>query len=107
MDKRGFWRFPVNLKVRYRILESLQRHRISLTEDMSEVGIKIDLAEYLEPNTYLELIINLDDETKPILVIGKVIWVRPAQDKGCFSTGIQLLHIRKEDRERFYKYALL
>ncbi len=105
IEKREFPRLNVNLEVQYRLLESLKPHQITSTEDMSEKGIRINLPEYIEPKTHLELTMNILDEPEPLKAIGRVVWVRKDLKKNSFTTGIHLVHIEEKDKEKFYKYA--
>jgi hypothetical protein len=107
MDKRKFYRFNVNLEVRYRILESLKPYERTFTEDMCGKGIRINLPQYLEPQTRLELTIRVPDENMSIMTIGRVAWVKKDISGEFFNTGIQLVYIREKDKEKFYKFALL
>lgn len=107
MEKRKFFRFNVNLPVRYRILESLQLYKITSTEDMCERGIKIILPEYIEPGTFLELTVKMLDEPYPIKAIGRVVWVKKDAGEKFFNTGLYLVYITEKDKQKFYKYALL
>ena len=106
MNKRNFQRFDVRASVNYRKLESLATPRVTQTEDMSEAGIRINLPEYIEPETRLELTIRIPSGARPIMAIGRVVWVKPGQLNKQFTTGIQLTYIREEDKKRFYQYAL-
>jgi c-di-GMP-binding flagellar brake protein YcgR len=107
MDKRQYYRFNINLEVRYRTLESLRPYKITSSEDMSEKGIKINLPEYIAPDTRLELIVKLRGETAPIMVIGRVVWTKKDVGARLFTTGIDLVYIREEDKQRFYQKAFL
>lgn len=107
MDKRQYWRFNINLEVQCRILESVKPYKITLSEDMSEKGIRFNLPEYIAPNTRLELVIKLPGESAPIMVIGRVVWVRRDVRGKFFSTGIDLVYIRDEDKQRFYGQPLI
>ena len=107
MDRREYLRFNVNLDVQYRILESLKPYKISLSEDASEKGIKMNLGEYIAPDTRLELIIKLPGESHPIMVIGRVVWVKKDLFNRFFTTGIHIMHVDEKNRQRFYQYAFL
>lgn len=107
MDKRQYWRFNINLEVECRILESFKSYKITSSEDMSEKGMKINLPEYIAPNTRLELVIKLPGEYAPIMVIGRVVWVKRDAWGRFFNTGINLVYIRDEDKQRFYEQALI
>ena len=106
MNKRNFQRFDVRASVNYRILESLATPNVTQTEDMSEAGIRINLPEYIEPETRLELTIRIPSQSQPILAIGRVVWVKPEPLNKQFTIGIQLTYIREQDKKRFYEYAL-
>ena len=106
-ERRRYRRFNVNLEVEYRLLESLQPYQTTSTEDTCEEGIKINLPEYIEPDTRLELIIRIPQEPEPIMVIGRVVWVKKNSLDNSFTTGIHLVHIKEEDKQRFYQNAFL
>jgi len=107
MERRRYHRFNLNLKVEYRILESLKPYKISATEDASEEGIRIGLSEYIEPNTRLELIVKIPCEPKPIVMLGRVAWAKKGLGERFFTTGIHIAHIKDEDRKKLYQYAFL
>ena len=107
MDKRKFVRFNVDLPVRYRVLESLGPYKITSTEDMCENGIRINLPEYFEPGTILELTINIPDQSRPIATIGRIVWVKKDLFSDAYTSGLSLVHIKELDKEKFYQYALL
>jgi hypothetical protein len=106
MEKRAFLRFDINLAVRYRILESLKSYEVTDTQDMCEKGIKINLPEYIEPGTMLELTIRVPNDPHSINAIGKIVWIKKDLLEELFSAGIHLVHIKEKDKERFYKYAI-
>ena len=105
MEKREYHRFNTNLVVRYRILESLKLYDIASSEDMSEKGIKIKIPDYIEPNTRLELIIKIPGDPPYIMVLGKVVWTKKDESGSFYTTGIHIVHIKEEDKQRFYKCA--
>ena len=107
MNKRIFYRFNLALDVRYRILESLKPYEMTATQDMCESGIRINLPEQIEPETRLELTIKIPGETRPLMAIGRVVWVKKDALESNFATGIHLVYIKEKDRQRFYKYAVL
>lgn len=106
MERRQFIRLDIALDVEYRVLESLKDLQATRTEDISEGGIRVMLPEKIKPNTYLEITINIPNEPPPVLVVGKVIWLKSDALGGVHMTGIELVHITQEDRERLYKYAI-
>ena len=107
VDKRKYFRFNVELEVRYRQLESLAPYKLTFTEDMSEKGIRISLPEYFQPATLLELTIKIPYEEHPITAIGRIIWVKKDSLMQVFTMGLALVHIKETDKAHFYKYALL
>jgi len=107
MDKRKYFRFNVELEVRYRQLESLAPCKLTHTEDMSEKGIRITLPEYFQPQTFLELTVKIPHEVHPITAIGRIIWVKKDSLMQVFTMGLALVHIEETDKVLFYKYALL
>jgi hypothetical protein len=73
---------------------------------MGEGGLKINLLDYIEPETRLEITVQLPGETYPIMAIGRVVWIKKKMFSDFFTTGIQLVYIDEQDKNRFYKYAV-
>jgi len=107
MNKRAYYRFNVNLEVRYRILESLKEYKGASSENVSERGVMISLPEYLEPNTRVELIIKIPEEAKSIITIGRIVWIKKAMIGDFYNAGLHFVHLPNACREKLYKYALL
>ncbi|MBI2870972.1 MAG: PilZ domain-containing protein [Candidatus Omnitrophica bacterium] len=106
-DRREYPRLDVSLRVSYRILESLGEHEQTVTQDVSERGVRIPLQEGLEEGTRLELAIYIPRDPEPVYAIGKVVWSRGNSGTQLFETGIHLVHIKQDDQDRLYKFALL
>jgi len=106
-NKRKYPRLDISLDTRYRVLESLGEHAETVTKNISERGICIPLDEHVEPGTRLEITITIPNEPVPVQGIGQIAWVRKNESTGLYEAGIELVHIKKQDRDRLWKYAIL
>lgn len=106
-ENRNFIRLNVPLEVQYRVLESLKGLKATFTENVSESGMRLDFKEWLEPGTRLELTIRIPGESSPLWTIGRLVWMRRGPLGKYFDGGVEITHIKIEDRERLIKYALI
>ncbi len=88
-DKRQHARMPVALKVSYPSRGDLQR---DLVTDLSPGGLFIRTSKPLPIGTDIDLEVQVETEDPPIMVRGKVVWLRDAQGPhegmGIVFTGI-------------------
>ena len=62
----------------------------SAAKDISEKGLKIKVEKFFPVETVLELQFNLPAFSRPLIVQGKVIWVRQTPHSERWEVGINL-----------------
>ncbi len=107
-EKRKYPRFDLRVKARYRIMSSKEIFKLGMTRNLSAEGISFDSQEMLDPGTYVELEIDLEDKKEPIALVGEIRWSsklkKPNRSKNQFVNGVKLVEIPKVDETRFLKY---
>lgn len=83
-DKRQFPRMPVSFRVSYPSRGALQRDLIT---DLSSGGVFVRTSKPLPIGTEISLEVAIAAEDPPILVNGRVIWLR--ETNGPEGMGIQ------------------
>src|SRR3569623_606693 len=88
-NKRRFLRFSFSEPVGYH--KEGQTPEGSLSEDISEAGIKLNVSQFVPLNTVLELAIQLPGHVGVIPTHGKVVWIRevPYRDDA-WEMGVEL-----------------
>lgn len=97
-ERRRHKRMRASLEVTYRITgHHLQSGSRSI--DLSEGGMRLSVAQRLNPGTVLELKINSKKAGKVISAAGEVMWVNRRRDpKFPFEMGIKFTRIAPSDR---------
>ena len=87
-DKRIFERFPVKFPLRFL---DLKENRESEAEviNVSAKGVGMITREQLQPNTSLEMWLQIPDKGEPLYARGQVVWSKP-QGTDAYRTGINL-----------------
>lgn len=87
-DKRIFERFQVRFPLRYL---DLKENRESEAEvfDISAKGVGMLTRQQLQPNSTLEMWLQIPDNREPLYTRGRVVWSRP-QGGNEYRTGINL-----------------
>jgi len=100
-EKRNFVRFQDNMKIRYNRIGSEPSHEGTKMQNISGNGLCISTYEKLKEKDSLEIEIEVPDFSKPVKLIGTVMWVKELrscdeQGRRIFYTGIKLGKIRSE-----------
>lgn len=105
-ERRRMVRVSAALELKYRVLEKPEIERMTLSKDISGVGVGLLLDEELKEGTGLKLMINLPDEAVPVLATGEVVWSKRIFEKGKakFSTGIKFSKIEPSDEKKLLKH---
>jgi c-di-GMP-binding flagellar brake protein YcgR len=74
-ERRRYPRVTNSLRVNYQIANEIL-HSDCRTQDISEGGIRLSLYQKLATGTTLKLYIYLQDIAEPVLVLGRVAWIR-------------------------------
>ncbi len=91
-ERRKHRRFLEEVRVRYRDIEGNDPARWAQSRDLSLGGIGVSPEEGLLLGAHLALEIHIENETAPVLALGRV--VRCEED----GSGVQFLWISDEDR---------
>ncbi len=98
-ERRRAPRYRVNCSIRYERLLSNHSEAAGKTWDVSRTGAALILEERLDFGALLRLELRLAENTAPLTIEGKVVWVRQlplekkAPEKRLFLTGIQFKHL--------------
>lgn len=85
-DKRKAMRFPVELPVRYRLMREGE-WRTGKTANVSRVGVSFEVDEPLEPNTLLEVSMELPLDLAPASSANVVCLTRIVRSAATPQTG--------------------
>lgn len=102
-EKRNFVRFQENMKIRYNRIGSGPRQDDTKIQNISSNGLCISTYEKLKEKDNLEIEIEVPDFSKPVKLIGTVMWVKELQSsdeqgRRIFYTGIRIGKIRSESK---------
>ncbi len=90
-DKRQHQRFPFSESVGYQKSEEMPLVG-SLSEDISRMGLKLNVNEFIPVNTTLELQVHLPGQVQMAFMTAKVVWIREhAQRLEAWQVGLQLI----------------
>ncbi|MBN1587156.1 MAG: PilZ domain-containing protein [Candidatus Omnitrophica bacterium] len=87
-EKRSYLRLPTGVRVTYRRLDDV-RMESSVTKDISGGGIRIPVVDDLEVGCPLEVQLELPQEPAPTYALGKVVWVRQAENSARESAELE------------------
>ena len=108
-DKRRYQRFPFCESVGYHRREELPLEG-SLSEDISRMGLKLNVNEFIPLNTTLELQIHIPGQVQVVFIQAKVVWVREhSQRVDAWQVGLQLIEKDSSlsDLENYIKFLRL
>ncbi len=100
-------------EVEYTVISKKKLKVISLTENISAVGIRILASERIKIDTVLDLKIYVPRFSQPIHAMGRVVWVkasgfikRKELRRGHFDIGVKFIEISEDDRSEINKHAM-
>jgi diguanylate cyclase (GGDEF)-like protein len=100
-DRRSYQRVTANLDGSFRIL-ALEQSTLR-TLDVSEGGILFLAEERLEIDALVEVTLKVCSSEPALRIWGQVVSRREATDSR-FETGLRILEMNSQDRERFRRY---
>lgn len=109
-ERRRFVRIPVNVPVRYNLSKGINNPKVAMTNDISTGGICITIKEKLSPNCTIDLEIEPEKSSTPILAKGQIVWVKEtakqknAGDIRYFNIGVEFREILPKEKERLYNF---
>ena len=89
MNNRQYSRFPFRESVGYQIGEAPLTG--SLSGDISEGGLCLNVHEFIPLNTIVRLQIHVSDPERVLAAQGRVIWVREVPQSERYDVGIQFV----------------
>lgn len=100
-ERRRFVRFDEEMKIRYNIMNKSPDLRQTKADNISRTGLCLVTYEKLKEKTYLNLEVELSDFSKPVKLIGQVVWEKDlqtldAQNRRLFYVGIRFSKINPE-----------
>jgi len=104
-ERRKSVRIDTELNVAYEVVaDKSALRRSSVTRNISVGGVNLALDEKLFPGTTLELELSLPQRPRPVLVQGKIVWLKEISPKfgrkkeqRFFAAGIQFTRINAQD----------
>lgn len=101
-EQRTYPRFKKELALSWRRASSDEEYRESLTIEIGEGGIRMEVKEDLKNGENLEVMINDPYEPyNPIVIFGSVSWVKKRDEDSSLEAGVKITHIPDKDRPRF------
>lgn len=100
-ERRHFVRFDTSLKIRYNLIGNNTNSQDAKSNNISRQGLCISTYEKLKEKDNMELEIEVPGFSRPVKLIGRVIWVKElrspdSQGRRIFYTGIKFLKINPE-----------
>jgi hypothetical protein len=90
-NRRKFQRFPFSESVGYQRSQEMSLEG-SLSEDISQYGLKLNVHEFIPLNSLLEVQIHLPGQSQVVNSLAKVVWVRESPKCiDAWQVGIELI----------------
>jgi len=107
-ERRRFVRLDINVKVRWKRIEQINKEENEVTKNISGGGICLITEEKLNEGDTLYLEIELPSG-ELIYARGRVVWVNEyeiigVEAKKKYDVGIEFIEIKEEDREEIGRY---
>ena len=107
-ERRKTIRWDIEKPVRFRINSQILEHE-GVSEDISAGGVCIYSKRELNPQTPLDLEIEIPDDLHKIFVRGMIAWTQKAytqkESAPGIKAGVSFLDLKTTDCERIFKYA--
>ena len=101
-EQRNFYRWIKSLIISYSDSHNAQVTKIAATENISEGGLQVFLAQELKKDALVEIKIELAGDSIPIIATCKVAFVSSEEDR--FRTGLEFIKIEDFQKERLLRY---
>lgn len=103
-ERRRFVRFDQNMRIRYNLLNSSNNHFVRAA-NLSQKGLCLSTYEKLKEKNFLDLEIEVPGFSKPVKLIGEVVWTKPlkssdSQGRRIFYVGIKFSKIDPESEAK-------
>lgn len=106
-ERRRWWRTtaaPVSLTLR--TLQPPWREESTVSQDLSEGGLRFTTLMPLAAGALIELELVLPFDSLPLCVEGNVVWVREQAVRGApqYEVGVRFFEMSANDRRRLHHY---
>lgn len=102
-ENRGMSRIARSCPVKYSSEELRLPEKPAYTANISGSGMCMEARERLRSGELVAFEIKVSDEMT-VSAAGKVVWVKPADRKGMYNTGIAFTKIISQEREKLIQY---
>lgn len=106
-ERRKYKRVPIHSIMMYQVqrdkdLANIEYKRINtlISIDISIGGVQVVTREKINEGAYLKLLVNLEGKNLPIIVIGKVVWIRNTDNEGSRKMGIEFVEFSDIDDKK-------
>lgn len=111
-ERRKERRFPVRKKVRLKLpeIEDIpcgKTFSYSLSEDISQGGIRIPSEYFIPVKQPIYLEIFLEDSFGSVNAMGRVRWISSANESNNYQVGIEFVELSSESRNNLNKFCQL
>jgi c-di-GMP-binding flagellar brake protein YcgR len=103
-ERRRHRRFIEEVRVRYRDLEGVDPSCWGRTRNLSLGGLYLVSESPVPLGSHLAFEIHIQNETAPVLALGRVVRTAPEQDG--HAAGVEFLWVSQEDRANLSRLAL-
>jgi len=105
-ERRKYIRLGSAINIEYKTTGRHIAGNQTKSKNISAGGVKITIKEKLPLNSQLNLKFILPGDSKPVEVIGQIVWQQPQNEFGEYDTGIQYVQIEPDDIQRITDYVL-
>nr|CAX68989.1 probable Type IV pilus assembly protein PilZ [uncultured bacterium] len=104
MEKRKYQRTQISLPVEAQVLSS-KRYFHTVSKDISLVGIRIIMNEFIAHDNSLRLDVNLIDRVLPLKA--KLIWCNQERLSDRYVVGLEFVELDLETRDHIVQFLHL
>jgi hypothetical protein len=111
-EKRRFPRFDFSVDVYFKKKASAEKEKLSLTKNISGVGVCLISYDDLLEADILELQICFSDTKDPLQVLGKVVWTKefvigePQKGKR-YDVGVEFIGLDEEAKKKINQHLFI
>lgn len=104
-ERRRYLRLTTPINVRF-LVQGKDKILQTMSKDISALGIRVEIKEKLEPQTTLDMVLELPRAANPVHAIGKVIWIKrlTLEDNSSYDAGIEFTKIEEDNKNTFLRF---
>ena len=105
-ERRRYPRVELKLNAKYKVLDYEQIFQFTRTHNISAEGAAFESNELLKPALYVQLEVDLEDDSPPVSMVAEIRWVGDIEsDKNKkYINGVKIISMPVKDEARFLKY---